>query len=786
MKVTFYKSVKDISPYQSKDVGFYLDRIKNGKSEKLCKELRFVKDKKEKTAIKMQLPVVTFGGDFTKRNNTSLRKASGLLTLDFDDVKNLPAKIKELKAHKSIYAVWTSPSGNGLKALVKIPVVNDDKEYKEYFKQIAEAFTGVDQSGKDIARACFESYDPDIYVNLDAENFMIDYDALPVESTEMGSITNLHIVDTDEVANRLITWFKKKYNGTNRNSSLYILASAFNNFGVDKITCQQYLLQYEQSDFKQEEITALINSAYKKTANFGTKFFEDKEKKTILTNLVMSGKADNVILETFPEYKKDKIEAEIAIIKEVVKVDEFWKYDFKGDVVIIPFRFKLFIENLQYFKYYPVANTKTFVFITKNTNFINHISEFQIKDKVMSHLITTNKIAVFDAVAEKSKLFTPQYLSMIDTADVEMEKDAIDYGMIYYKNAAVKVYADNYEVFDYDELKGYVWSNQIIERDFMDADHHESMFRSFIWFISGEEVERYDTMKSIIGYMMHSYKTSANNRAIILNDETISDNPNGGSGKGILINAIGYMKKLSTIDGKTFDFNKSFAYQTVSTDCQVLAFDDVRKNFDFERLFSLITEGLTIEYKGKDAIKLPVQDSPKIIIATNYTIKADGGSFKRRMFEVELSGYFGVHKTPLEEFGCMLFEDWDEKEWARFDHYMINCLKYYLKHGLVQSSPKNLELRKFINETSNDFIEWTNGNNLAFNQRLNKKAMYENFIGEFTDQRNILSNRVFNKWCKKYSDYHKKIYSDGASNGERWFQMDDEREPDIWDTIKYN
>jgi hypothetical protein len=31
---------------------------------------------------------------------------------------------------------------------------------------------------------------------------------------------------------------------------------------------------------------------------------------------------------------------------------------------------------------------------------------------------------------------------------------------------------------------------------------------------------------------------------------------------------------------------------------------------------------------------------------------------------------------------AMLFEDWDEQEWARFDHYMINCLNYYLENGL--------------------------------------------------------------------------------------------------------
>jgi hypothetical protein len=786
MKVTFYKSIKDVSPYQNKDVGFYLDRIKNGKSEQLCKDLRFSTDKEERKAIKLQLPVVTFGGDFSKRNNASLRKASGLLTLDFDDVQDIPALITELKANKSIFSCWTSPSGNGVKALVKIPIVQDDKEYKEYFKQISAVFTGVDESGKDIARACFESYDPDIYVNLDADNFIIDYDALPVESNDVGTITNLPIIDHDEVANRLMTWFKKKYNSQNRNSSLYKLAAAFNNFGINKITCQSYLLPFEQKDFTKNEILALINSAYKKTSNFGTKHFEDKEKKDKLINFVLSGKSDAVILEEFNEYKKENIESEIQTIKEVIKVDEFWKYDFKGDVLIIPYRFKLFLENLQYYKYYPVANTKTFVFITKNENFINHVSEFQIKDRVMDYLVQSNRIPVFDAVAEKSKLFTPQYLSMIDTANVEMERDGIDYGMIYYKNAAVKVFDTYHEIYEYSELKGYVWNNQIIDRDFIDADHHESMFRSFVWFISGQETERYNTMKSVIGYMLHSYKTSANNKAIILNDETISDNPNGGSGKGILINAIGYMKKVSTIDGKTFDFNKSFPYQTVSTDCQVLAFDDVRKNFDFERLFSLITEGLTIEYKGRDAIKLPVKDSPKVLISTNYTIKADGGSFKRRMFEVELSSYFGTHHTPFDEFGSMLFEDWNEQEWARFDHYMINCLNYYLKNGLVESEAKNLELRKFINETSQDFIEWVNAKNLGFDQRLNKVSMFENFIAEYTDQKKHLTNRTFNKWCKKYAEYNGKEYVDGSSNGARWFEIKSQRDPDIWDTVNYN
>ena len=81
-------------------------------------------------------------------------------------------------------------------------------------------------------------------------------------------------------------------------------------------------------------------------------------------------------------------------------------------------------------------------------------------------------------------------------------------------------------------------------------------------------------------------------------------NPEGGTGKGLLVNAVSNLKKVTILDGKTFDKNKSFAYQVVTTSTQILVFDDVKKNFDFEGLFSLITEGITLEKKNKDAINL--------------------------------------------------------------------------------------------------------------------------------------------------------------------------------------
>jgi hypothetical protein len=486
----------------------------------------------------------------------------------------------------------------------------------------------------------------------------------------------------------------------------------------------------------------------------------------------LAGKKKADIEKEFHDIDRDKLAQEVQTIRENSDVESFWDYDGNGKVKVSPFKFKVYLKAMNFHKYFPAGNEKTFFFIRKINNFLEQVNEYKIKDTVMNQLENKNELEVFDHVGNNTRLFSTQYLSMIDTAEVNFIRDEKDFGMIYYQNAAVKVKKDGtFEVYDYDELDFHLWKDQVIKRDFIMEDHHDSVFRSFLWLVSGQEVDRYNTFKSIIGYMLHSYKNNANNVAVILNDEVISENPNGGSGKGIIMNAIGHMKKLSIIDGKTFDFNKSFAYQTVSTDCQVLTFDDVKKNFDFEKLFSLITEGITIEYKGKDAIKLPVQDSPKILITTNYTIKAEGGSFKRRMFEAELSSYFGSHYTPEQEFGHQLFDGWDEMEWARFDHFMINCMYYYLQNGLVKYEHKNLPVRKLINETSNEFVQWMGDKVFYQTQRIFYKDWFEEFLKEYPDFKKFGTQRMFNTWLRKYFGFKKWTVTEKAANGKRFYEL---------------
>jgi hypothetical protein len=781
-KVTVFKQVWDTNNPYIRSLEFCLNRIKNGD----------VRDKVEKYRLtlkdedKRELSGVCFNGRFKTREAKGLLEPSGFMVLDFDKFETREEAIEfreQLRQHDFIYCAFISPSAKGVKALAKIP--KDPDNFKLYYNAIEKHFDTkhFDKSGKDLSRFCFESYDPDLWINKKATT----WDTIEEEEYEnIGKKNNEVVVpmaSESNIIDNLQKWFDKKYNMDkgNRNNNLFIFAMALNDFGINKDTAERVCLQYVTNDFKQSEIEQLVQSAYKRgIATKGTKHFEDNKLKQNIHAQILNGMSEKDImgyLETEQIAIKD-IKQVIDKVKKTTEVSKFWYYDKKGKLCLSVHSFKFWLEQNNFMKFYP-TKSKTYTFIKKDQNFIEETNERLIKDFVLSRLLEGEQdtYAPYDFMALNTKFFTTEFLSFLKSAEIKLKEDTQEKAYIYYQNCAVEVTDEKVTEIDYLNLDGYVWKNQIIDRDYKVVDHHPSVFREFIWLISGRDVEKYNSFKSVIGYLLHSYKTSANNRAIIFNDETISENPNGGSGKGLFWNALSKMKKVSMIDGKTFEFTKSFPYQTVSTDCQILVFDDVKKNFNFESLFSLITEGITLEYKNQDAIKLPVQKSPKILITTNYTVGGVGGSFERRKFEVEFSSYFGAHNTPLDHFKHLLFDEWDIDEWARFDAYMINCLQYFLQNGLQAHEFNNLELRKFIKETSSEFYEFIKENRIPLNHRNYKGKTFEDFTLEYQDFKKWLSQKKFKKWLDLYAKFIDAEYVEGVSQDGRWYEIRTKEQP---------
>jgi hypothetical protein len=319
-----------------------------------------------------------------------------------------------------------------------------------------------------------------------------------------------------------------------------------------------------------------------------------------------------------------------------------------------------------------------------------------------------------------------------------------------------------------------VWKDQVIDRDFTIQPVKNCDYKRFISNIAGNEPDRIMSVESTIGYLLHGFKNVGYCPAVIINDEVISDNPEGGTGKGLFVNAISKMKKMVIIDGKQFSFEKSFAYQLVSADTQILTFDDVKKHFDFERLFSIVTEGITLEKKNKDAIKLPFSRSPKIVITTNYAIKGKGNSFERRKWELEFKKHYSKDFTPEDDFGRLLFSDWDEDEWLRFDNYMISNLRLYLCEGFVKSDFKNLKTRKFIAETDHNFWEWViNDGTIETETKYYKQQLYDMFVSDNPDfgprAKMSISMNKFYSWLDAYGLYTTGILPESGRDGRgRW------------------
>jgi hypothetical protein len=771
--VTIFQNIRDTETPFFRDVHVILERIKDGAgaTKELVKKIRLEKRKPERQELKKALPAICFSGTFNKRTDASLLEHSGLICLDFDGYlkqKELLQDKETLSKNKYVFSVFISPSGNGLKVLVKIPA--DAENHTNYFNSLEKYFNSeyFDKTSKNLSRVCYESYDPLIYVNDNSSLWDVIEEPEYTEVNRTRDVATIPITDENKIVEILVKWWHKKYPMMEgqRNQNAYILAMAFNDFGINKSLASYVINQFANEEFTLKEIALTIDSAYKHTANFGTKYYEDEERVNQIKAKLLRGVSKKEIRFQLQDshLDSDTIDAVLNKVEEENAKQTFWEKNDRGVLKLIHIQFKQFLEDNGFYKYCPEGG-KNYIFVKVTNNLIDHTSEKEIKDFVLTHLFELDDIAVYNFFADNTRFFKEEFLSMLSTIEIYFIGDTKDASYLYYKNCAVKITKDSILTIDYMDLGGYVWKDHVIDRNFnICGVTGKCDFKKFVANINGSDENRIKTMESTIGFLLHGYKNLSFCPAVILNDEVISDNPEGGTGKGLLMSALSKMKKLVVIDGKAFAFEKSFAYQLVSADTQILCFDDVKKHFDFERLFSVVTEGLTLEKKNKDAIKIPFSKSPKIAITTNYAIKGAGNSFARRKWELELHQYYRMNFTPRDEFGKMMFGDWNDDDWCEFDNYMIGCLMGYLRTGLVKSKFVNLKIRQLSAETCHEFIEWcglvdNNDKNIVLqtNVRLYKNDLYSNFIDEYPDYgprgRMTISRTKFYKWLIAYAIY---------------------------------
>jgi hypothetical protein len=178
--VSLFDGSYDSHPQRTVTLAYVLESIRTGRYARQIRAVRQILATKGKSAYdtaKRSLPAVTFGGTFDPtRGNDHLQQHTGIAHGDLDHIPDMLATKIALCDDPSTVYVFTSPSGTGLKVGLRIPPVADDAAYKHAWHAVrvdCERRYGVqwDLSGKDIARLCYVSYAPDIYINFNAEVF---------------------------------------------------------------------------------------------------------------------------------------------------------------------------------------------------------------------------------------------------------------------------------------------------------------------------------------------------------------------------------------------------------------------------------------------------------------------------------------------------------------------------------------------------------------------------------------------------------------------------------------
>jgi hypothetical protein len=182
MPINLFRGTYDPRPTKSLTLEQALEHIRHDTYRQQIEGLRAALSRHGKSfydGAKKQLDAYTFAGIFHQtRTKQHLLQHSGLVHLDYDGVPDVARAREVLCGGASIAYIFLSPSGLGLKVGVHVPRVSDDTSYKHAWQLVADALeqhTGLvaDTTGKDISRLCFVSWDPDMYINLDAALFPI-------------------------------------------------------------------------------------------------------------------------------------------------------------------------------------------------------------------------------------------------------------------------------------------------------------------------------------------------------------------------------------------------------------------------------------------------------------------------------------------------------------------------------------------------------------------------------------------------------------------------------------
>lgn len=256
-----------------------------------------------------------------------------------------------------------------------------------------------------------------------------------------------------------------------------------------------------------------------------------------------------------------------------------------------------------------------------------------------------------------------------------------------FKNCVVKYFNDGGRIIS--RIKAQPQKDDVfLDRNFepLDDDQIFSKENDFYTFL-GLAIDNYSVSQATeaaIGYLLLQNRSCFPPHAFILCPDEY--NLNGwGIGKSLLAEGIAKMcKPYKKHAGELVigEYDDVDFFRNYTPHNNLLIIEDVPACFNYAYLFNYITGAWIIRQTMKEAYCVNAV-VPRMLLCAQKHPGHQTSSFNCRFVVLPMSDYFGGERNtrPLDVFGHVLFDSWNEKQWSLFDNFMFYCIEQYIKNG---------------------------------------------------------------------------------------------------------
>ncbi|MFM2292703.1 MAG: hypothetical protein RIS29_2516 [Bacteroidota bacterium] len=227
-----------------------------------------------------------------------------------------------------------------------------------------------------------------------------------------------------------------------------------------------------------------------------------------------------------------------------------------------------------------------------------------------------------------------------------------------------------------------------------------------------------------IGYMLHRYKALSKAWAVWVMEDKISEDgkSTGGTGKSFMIMFLKNFKQIVTFGGRNKKLtDNQHIYERINKETDLMFIDDADEYLDFNFFYGTITGNMERNEKHLKSEELAYEDSPKMVITSNFAPRSNDSSTARRLLYVVFSDYY--HEKTDEndyhesrnintDFGYDICrgKNYSPDQWNEDINFLVDCLQFYLsicsENIKLQPPMKKVYERMNAAKMGNQFQDW--------------------------------------------------------------------------------